>query len=148
MKSGIDYIGLSVVFCCYDGNGKFFLQKRGQKCRDEQGKWEFGGGQIEFGETTEAAVIREMKEENNANGTILETLPPHTLFRENNGVKTHWILFPFIVLVNPQEIKLNEPEKFDQFGWFELKSFPTPLHPGLVELLKVYESYFSKYRKE
>ncbi len=148
MKPGIDYIGLTVVFCCYDGKGKFLLQQRGVKCRDEQGFWEFGGGQIEFGETVEAAVLREMREEIGVSGSVIEALPPLSLLREDKGIKKHWLLFPFIILVDPKDVVVNEPpEKIAAVDWFRWEDFPQPLHPGDVLLLEKYKWYFEKLVK-
>lgn len=42
-------------------SGKIFATERG--CGEFQGKWEFPGGKIEPGETREAALVRELREE-------------------------------------------------------------------------------------
>jgi ADP-ribose pyrophosphatase YjhB (NUDIX family) len=36
---------------------------RSKNCRDEQGCWDCGGGSMEFGETFEETVKREVEEE-------------------------------------------------------------------------------------
>ena len=59
MQKGIDYPGVSVVFFCHDGNGNYLLHKRSKNARDEQGRWDMGGGGLEFGDT----VIEKLKEE-------------------------------------------------------------------------------------
>ncbi len=63
MKPGFDYIGVTCVFYCYDKKGRLLLHKRSNKCRDEIGQWDAGGGQVEFGETFDQAVRREVTEE-------------------------------------------------------------------------------------
>jgi 8-oxo-dGTP pyrophosphatase MutT (NUDIX family) len=63
MIKGIDYTGITCGCICHDGNGKVLMGKRSKNCRDEQGAWEFGGGSMEFGETLEEHVSREVKEE-------------------------------------------------------------------------------------
>jgi len=63
LKRGIDHIGVTVNFFIHDGDGNVLLQKRSKNCRDEQGKWDIGGGAVEFGEELEEAVAREVKEE-------------------------------------------------------------------------------------
>jgi 8-oxo-dGTP diphosphatase len=44
-------------------DGKVLCAKRGDKTKSLAGYWEFPGGKIEPGETAEAALIREMREE-------------------------------------------------------------------------------------
>jgi len=63
LRRGVDHIGVSASFVVHDGQGRVLLQKRGTKARDEQGKWDVGGGAIEFGESIDEAVRREIKEE-------------------------------------------------------------------------------------
>lgn len=41
---GINHIGVTVCFVIHDGRGNVLLQKRSQRCRDEKGRWDIGGG--------------------------------------------------------------------------------------------------------
>ena len=52
---------VDVVGAMFEDEGKWLASKRDDKMHD--GKWEFPGGKIEPGETEEAALIRECKEE-------------------------------------------------------------------------------------
>jgi 8-oxo-dGTP diphosphatase len=56
MIRGIDYIGITCVFFCHDGKGNILLHKRSEKCKDEQGNWDCGGGALEFGEEFDQGV--------------------------------------------------------------------------------------------
>lgn len=38
MQKGVDYTGITVVFCCHDGQGRFVMAKRSNNSRDEAGK--------------------------------------------------------------------------------------------------------------
>lgn len=67
LRRGIDFIGVVCSFLCHDGKGNFVLQKRSKNCRDEQGKWDCGGGAHEFGTSLEHTLKREIKEEYGAN---------------------------------------------------------------------------------
>ena len=61
MKIGIDCIGISTSFYCHDGEGKWLLHKRSDKCRDEKGTWDSGGGKVEVGLTLDENVLKEIQ---------------------------------------------------------------------------------------
>jgi 8-oxo-dGTP diphosphatase len=145
MKPGLDYIGISTPFYCNDGNGLFVFHKRSQNCRDEQEKWDTGSGKLEFGLTPEENVLKEVKEEYGCQGEIQEKLPAHSIFRELHGQKTHWLVIPFFIKVDPSAVKINEPEKIDELNWFTLNNLPTPLHTGFNFTFNAYQDYFKKY---
>jgi ADP-ribose pyrophosphatase YjhB (NUDIX family) len=147
MKAGVDYVGITTPFFCNDGKGHFLLHKRSLKCRDEHGNWDPGGGQLEFGETPEQSVLREVKEEYGCTGIIQEFLPPHSIFRLQNSTKTHWLALPFFVLVDKDHVKNNDPKKIDEIGWFTLDILPHPLHSGFKKTLKRFKRHFEKYKK-
>lgn len=139
MKAGIDYIGITTPFYCIDGKGRILLQKRSKNCRDEQGKWDCGGGKLEFGEELEQGVLREVEEEYGCKGKIIQKLSVVNLLRENNGQQTHWVAIPFIILIKPEEVKNNIPEKIDEIRWFNVTNLPSPLHSSFS--IKALEEY-------
>ena len=145
MKPGIDYIGIATPFYCNDGKGNFLFHKRSDKCRDEQGKWDTGSGQLEFGLIPKENVLKEVFEEYGYKGEIQEQLPAYSIFREHNGEKTHWLVIPFFVKINPKEAKNNEPDKIDEIGWFTLDNLPEPLHTGFSFSFNKYREHFEKY---
>ena len=49
-------------------------------------------------------------------------------FREHNGPNTHWVALDFKVLVNPDQVKIGEPHKFDEIKWFTLNNLPQAEH--------------------
>lgn len=146
-KPGIDYIGITTPFYCVDGRGHLLMHKRSMNCRDEKGRWDTGAGQLDFGEDVEHGVLREVKEEYGCSGKILAQVPPHSVIRVQDRVKTHWLAIPHIVLVDPQKVKNNEPHKIEELGWFSLDNLPSPMHTALrryifktgrIEILKKY----------
>ena len=145
MKAGIDYIGISTPFYCNDGKGNFLFHKRSVNCRDEQGNWDTGSGQLEFGLTPEENVLKEIKEEYGCGGVIQEGLPAHSIFRIHNKMKTHWIAISFFVYIDPKEAHINDLDKIEKIEWHTLKDLPQPLHTGFAFTLKKYEKYFKKY---
>lgn len=128
LKRGIDHIGISASFVVHDGKGKVLLQKRGPGARDENGNWDVGGGAIEFGESIDEAVRREIREELCTDPIDIQFLTVYDAFREHKGVKTHWVAIIHAVEVNPADVKIGEPEKIDELGWFLSTELPSPLH--------------------
>ena len=140
MKKGQDYIGITTVFLCHDGNGKVLLNKRSNNCRDEHGAWDCGGGGLEFGDTIEDNLRKEIKEEYCADVLDYEFLGYRDVHREHNGVKTHWIALDFRVLINKDQVKIGEPHKCDALEWFTLDNLPKPLHSQFPLFLKLYQT--------
>jgi hypothetical protein len=62
MKKGEDYTGVAVVYFCHDGNNKYLLAKRGINCRDEHGTRDCGGGELEFNDSVENTLRKEIFE--------------------------------------------------------------------------------------
>lgn len=140
MKKGEDYIGVTVSFLCHDGAGNVVLSKRGVNCRDEHGRWDCGGGSIEFGHTAEETVRKEIKEEYCADAIAIVFLGFRDVFREQNGKKTHWISLDYHVLVDKATVANGEPHKLDAVAWFPLNSLPEPMHSQWPAFLKLYQA--------
>jgi ADP-ribose pyrophosphatase YjhB (NUDIX family) len=145
LRPGIDYTGVTVTFYCHDGKGNWLYHKRSKNCRDEQGAWDCGGGKLEFGEDLEEGVLREIKEEYGCEGTIQVQLPAISRVRGVNGTQTHWISIAFIVLVNPDDVSIAEPQAIDGLGWFKLDNLPQPLHTTIPIRLRTQKDYFLPY---
>lgn len=144
MKPGFDYTGIFAVFICHDGRDRFLMSKRGSSTRDEQGTWEFGGGSVEFGESPEEAAKRELLEEYSCK-TIYDIKPlaPFNLLRIQSEQKTHWIGFPFLIRINPDEVAINEAGSTDAVEWFKLDNLPNPLHPGTHYIFPELRNHFN-----
>ncbi|XOU94808.1 MAG: NUDIX hydrolase [Candidatus Kerfeldbacteria bacterium] len=147
-KSGFDYIGVTTPFYCHDGNGNFLFHKRSDKCRDEKGTWDCGGGRLDFGEDPREGVLREVKEEYGCDGNINEQLPYYSIIRKHDGKKTHWLSLPFIIQVDRNKVKNNEPDKIDEIGWFKLDQLPKPIHTGVKLELDKFKKRLDKYKNE
>jgi ADP-ribose pyrophosphatase YjhB (NUDIX family) len=139
MKKGEDFTGVSIVYFCHDGHGNFLFNKRGKNCRDENGNWDCGGGGLEFGDTVEETLRREVKEEYCTEVLDFEFLGYEDVHRERTGIKNHWVALDFKVLVDREKVKNGEPHKFDEIGWFRLDNLPNPLHSCLPVCLKRYK---------
>ncbi len=136
MKRGTDYTGVSVVYICHDGQGNILFQKRSDRCRDEHHTWDTGGGGLEFNDTVEDTLRKEIKEEYGADVISFENLGWRDAHRTHDGKPTHWVALDFKVLVDPAEVVNGEPEKFDEIRWFPKDALPTPLHSQLPFFLE------------
>ena len=128
LRRGIDHIGVSANAIIHDGHGKILLQKRGPKARDENGHWDVTGGAIEFGETIEEAIIREIREELCTKPLEIRFLTVYDAHRIHGDNKTHWVAITYIVRVDPKTVRIGEPNKVDELAWFSLNKLPSPMH--------------------
>ncbi len=134
------YTGVCVIFWCHDGKGKYVLAKRSRQARDEQGCWDVGGGGLEFNDHVLERVRTEVMEEYGAEPEQIEFLGYRDAHRQKDGQAYHWIALDFKVKVNPSKVRICEPHKFDELGWFLLDSLPKPLHSQLPAALKHYKN--------
>lgn len=143
MQQGTDYPGVAIVYLCHDGQGNILLNKRSKNCRDEHGRWDPGGGGIELGQTVEATLRTEIKEEYCTDVLEFEFMGYRDVHRVHEDKKTHWITLDFKVLVDRDQVRNGEPHKFDEIGWFRLDSLPEPLHSQFPDFLRRYDKKFN-----
>lgn len=136
LKSGVDCIGVGGGVLIFNKKGEVFLQKRGNKSRNEVGKWEKPGGRVEFGEIVTKAMKREVKEEVGVEVNIWGMLPhtDHIMKKE----KQHWVAFNFLAKLKSGRAINMEPHKFDEVGWFNLNNLPKNLAQPTRESIKNY----------
>ncbi|MGV9595933.1 NUDIX hydrolase [Streptosporangium sandarakinum] len=131
---------VSCVFVCHDGAGRVLLARRGAGARDEPGAWDCGAGALEYGETFEAAVAREVREEYSAAALEIETIGVRNVLR-GDPVFSHWVAVVFAVRVDPAEVAIGEPHKFDELGWFAPGRLPDRPHSQLPESLALFTAW-------
>lgn len=137
-RPGVDYVGVCVVFVCHDGAGNFVMARRGRQARDECGRWDIGGGAVEFGQTAAAALDAEVRQEYAAACEATKFLGFRDVIRTGGNGPTHWLALDFVVRVDRTKVLNNEPHKLDEVGWFTLSSLPAPLHSALPFFLTRY----------
>ena len=138
LKKGVDHIGVTIVYFCHDGKGNFIMAKRSDNARDEQQRWDIGGGGLEFGDTVENTLRKEIKEEYCTDVSEMEFLGYRDVHREHEGRPTHWIALDFKVLIDPAKVRNGEPHKFEEVGWFTRDALPENLHSQLPNFLRLY----------
>jgi len=129
-SAGTAYTGVSVAFLIVHpddiiqhevmslGHARYLFSKRGPGCRNEIGKWEFGGGGVEFGETVEDAIKREVREEYGL--TTTEICAPILVEQFVEG--QHWWCACCIVHVKDPEVTISEPDKVLEPTWIKGKT--------------------------
>ncbi len=142
MKAGKDYIGTGLGAIILNENGEVLLMKRGEKCKNEIGKWAVIGGKLDFGETLEQGIIREVFEETNIKIKIDGQIPyyDHLLPEENQ----HWIAHVFIAHIVKGIPKNMEPEKCSELKWFSFKKLPSPIAKMSQPALKYFKIKFGE----
>ena len=115
------------------------MAKRSQNARDEKGRWDIGGGALEFNEDVQDTVRKEIKEEYSTDVQALEFLGFRDVHRTDGDARTHWVTLDFKALVNRDMAKIGEPHKFDDLTWFTLSNLPHPLHSQVPTFLEKYK---------
>ncbi len=118
MIKGLDYIGVGVGAVIFNKEGKIFLSKRGKKARNDRGKWECPGGALEYGDSFEDTIVREIKEEFGVDIKVIDQLATFNHIIPDD--KQHWVALAFVCKIIKGEPKILEPEKCEEIGWYTL----------------------------
>lgn len=119
IQIGKDVIGVGVGALILNDQGQILMALRGPAARNERGKWEIPGGSVDWGETFEQAIIREVQEEIGVQIEVVEllTVSDHLLPDEGE----HWVSPTYICRIVSGEPCIQEPEKCSELGWFTLE---------------------------
>lgn len=127
----MDRPSVGVAVLLFNEKGQILLAKR----TTAHGGSSFGtpGGHLEPGETFEACAIREVKEE------VDVTLTSCTFLSITNDyfpvTKKHYVsIFMTAQIPNDQPITNMEPQKAEQWNWFDTSALPSPLFLPLQNL--------------
>ncbi|OGG40852.1 DNA mismatch repair protein MutT [Candidatus Kaiserbacteria bacterium GWA2_50_9] len=122
-------VGVGVII---KKDGKVLLGKR--KGSHGEGSWAFPGGHLEFGETFEDCARRETLEET---GIEITNIRPATftndIFKEE---QKHYLTAYVTAEYSVGEVKAMEPEKCEEWKWFEWDKLPKPFFVPLNNLMK------------
>ena len=125
-------VGVAVVVI---QDGKILLGKR--KGSLAAGQWSCAGGHLEFGESVEDCMHRELEEE-----TSLKILS----YQLGSWVSTifdsehHYITLITVVTAFEGIPQLREPDKCEGWEWFPLKDLPSPLFPTVKSWMEDFSS--------
>lgn len=135
LKPGKDHIGVGVFALIQNPKGEFLLTRsvRSEKKGAEYEQvWSMVGGTVNFGETLEHALVREVKEETGLDVEIDRFLGYNEYLAEGK----HWVAFNYLAKTSSNIFINFEPDKQADLQWFELKDIPAEISPYTKESLK------------
>lgn len=110
-------VGVSVII--RNSKGQILLGKR--KGSHGAGKWAPPGGHLEFGEIPLECAIREIKEETGMNlFNVKQIITTNDIFKAEDK---HYVTIFFEAQSN-EEPKLLEPNKCEEWRWFDWNEIP------------------------
>jgi len=122
-------VGLSGII---KRGGKVLLGLR--KGSHGSGTWAFPGGHLEFGESWEDCIMREVEEETGLKiGRINFVTATNDIFDEDDK---HYVTLFVDCEYLGGEAELREPDKCAEWRWFDFNSLPGNLMVPLFNLLK------------
>lgn len=123
-----------VVIAVIHHKGRYLLTKRNEKGDKYHDKWQFPGGGLEFGESPDECLLREVKEETGL--TIEEArLVPYI----HNEVRKNWhgLLIGFLCSLSDPNQKVVLDHESSEFGWFTIEEVEKlDTFPDTVEFMK------------
>jgi ADP-ribose pyrophosphatase YjhB (NUDIX family) len=120
-------VGVSAIII--DDN-KILLGHRSKNKKDTGGivgrdTWSLPGGKQEYDETIIECAIRETKEECN-----LDIVDPKIIYASDDiAPDRHFVTITTIVSNYSGEVKVMEPDKEDEWKWFDINNLPDNLYP-------------------
>ena len=112
-----------------------------------QNEYALIGGHLQFGETLEAALIREFREETGAEIRCQRLLWTEENFWTWNGVKAHNLAFYYLIDCNdaafPEDFTPSRDNDQVIFGWLPLEHLPNyNLYPAFLkeEIFRLFET--------
>lgn len=105
--------------------------------------WSMIGGTVEYGETLEDALIREVIEETNLPIKVIEFLNYNEYLKPDR----HWVAFNFLAQAETNRFVNIEPEKQADLQWFRLTELPKELSPYTRSSLEAFNKEKSSQPK-
>ena len=129
MERDTFYVGVGAIII---RDNKILLGKRKGVLRD--GYWCLPGGHLEFSESMEKAVARELLEET---GMTVDSFTFSNLYNSPSNDR-HYIQIAFIANNAQGEPELKEPDRFYGWDWFSLDDLPESIIGANLPVIKAY----------
>lgn len=105
----------------FESEKRILIDNRKEEILDEaNGKWEVPGGKIEFGETPEDAVKRELFEETGYNVKVKQIIPySNVSMWEYSDCKQHTVIFFYVCeLANEEHMEISD-NRINTYKWIK-----------------------------
>ena len=145
MQPGFDFIGVGVGVACHDGMGQVCLNLRSAQARDEQGRWDLCGGQVEFGESPEQTVAREVLEEYGCAIEDVQFCGLHNTLRTIDGQSSHWLMLLYLARIDHNLAYNAEPDKHERIAWYAPIQIPKNRHSQFDNDWAIIKPFWDKY---
>jgi len=136
MKKWIDYIGIGCWAIVINDKNEVLLVKRSMSARTEPWTWSRPGGQVEFWETIEATVEREIQEEVGIEVKAIKLLEITQNIDPTHG--SHRIAVGYLAQYISWEVTNMEPENHDAVQWFSFDNLPENINNYTRNAIAVY----------
>ncbi|PIN94002.1 hypothetical protein COU54_00820 [Candidatus Pacearchaeota archaeon CG10_big_fil_rev_8_21_14_0_10_31_24] len=112
---------------------KYLIAKRDSQKEFNPNEWEFISGFIEEKETVEKTILRELIEETNLKGQIIDSGESTSILDKD----TRWIIIPYLIETNNEKFEIN-PSDHSEMLWVKAKSLKN--YKGLISFIKIFEN--------
>lgn len=127
------YYRISVKALCLDETGRFLLAK------EDNGKWEFIGGGLDYGEDPATCLRREVHEETGLVITYISDSPKYFLTAPRHNADTY--LANIIYEVKLQDLNFTPSEECIELRYFNVEeAAKEDLFPNVAEFLKHFDA--------
>ena len=111
-------------------DGKILLGKR----KKFPVAWGFPGGKLDYGEDIKQSMLRELEEEVGIRVKNIKFVTfTNDIFHEINE---HFVTIIMAADYDSGEVVLKEPEKCEQWGWFDWANLPMPVSSPVAKLIE------------
>ena len=102
-----------------------------------EGDYAAVGGEMEFGESVEAAILRELAEECGDEVQVRD-LKQISVINWRNPGGDQWIGLGSVAWLAAGEPRRTEPHKMGEWGWYDLENLPKPLYVPTAWTIEAY----------
>ena len=128
-----EVIGIGCGAIIINEKNEVLLVKKPLSSIHDSGYWTRPGGEVNFGETIEEALKREVKNETGLDIEIVRFLDMNEIIDTEN--KIHWIAFGYLAKMLSQDLSRNST---NEMQWFSISDLPKELTTYTKASLETY----------